>query len=187
MNFKYDLPGSRKEIRAIANIIDGNYFYGSQAIEANFKKNASEYNILHLALHGEVDNESPENSKLFFTKSKDTIEDDLLYSHELFALNILAELTVLSTCNTGDGKIAKGEGIMSLGTAFQYAGTKSLLLSSWEISDQTTPDLMKYFYTNLKKGMNKAKALQQAKLQYLHTAEITGTYPFYWGVFSWRY
>ncbi|WP_299221511.1 CHAT domain-containing protein [uncultured Aquimarina sp.] len=178
-----DLPGTRKEIKAIADIIDGQYFYGSEAVEANFKKNASQYNILHLALHGEVDNERPENSRLFFTKNKDSIEDNLLYSHELFALNIPAELTVLSACNTGTGKIAKGEGIMSLGTAFQYAGTKSLLLSSWEVSDQTTPELMKYFYTNLKEGMSKAKALQQAKLQYLSNANLNRTQPFYWGGF----
>ncbi len=178
-----DLPGTRKEIKAISEIIDGQYYFGSEAIEANFKKNAGQYNILHLALHGEVDNERPENSRLYFTKSKDTIEDNLLYSHELFALDIPAELTVLSACNTGSGKIAKGEGIMSLGTAFQYAGTKSLLLTSWEVSDQTTPELMKHFYTNLKAGMNKAKALQQAKLQYLKTADINRTHPFYWGGF----
>ncbi|EZH74941.1 hypothetical protein ATO12_09415 [Aquimarina atlantica] len=178
-----DLPGTRKEIKAISDIIDGQYYFGSQAIEANFKSNAGQYNILHLALHGEVDNERPENSKLYFTRSKDTIEDNLLYSHELFALDIPAELTVLSACNTGSGKIAKGEGIMSLGTAFQYAGTKSLLLTSWEVSDQTTPGLMKYFYTNLKAGMHKGKALQQAKLQYLSTANINRTDPFYWGGF----
>ncbi|PKV48484.1 CHAT domain-containing protein [Aquimarina sp. MAR_2010_214] len=178
-----DLPGTRKEIKAISDIIDGQYYFGSQAIEANFKSNAGQYNILHLALHGEVDNERPDNSKLYFTKSKDTIEDNLLYSHELFALDIPAELTVLSACNTGSGKIAKGEGIMSLGTAFQYAGTKSLLLTSWEVSDQTTPELMKYFYTNLKGGMHKGKALQQAKLQYLTTADINRTDPFYWGGF----
>jgi CHAT domain-containing protein len=178
-----DLPGTRKEIKAISDIIDGQYYFGSQAIEANFKSNVSQYNILHLALHGEVDNERPENSKLYFTKSKDTIEDNLLYSHELFALDIPAELTVLSACNTGSGKIAKGEGIMSLGTAFQYAGTKSLLLTSWEVSDQTTPELMKYFYTNLKEGIHKGKALQQAKLQYLSTANINRTDPFYWGGF----
>ncbi len=178
-----DLPGTRKEIRAISDIIDGRYYFGSQAVESNFKKNAGEYNILHLALHGDVDNQRPENSKLYFTKSKDTIEDNLLYAHELFALDIPAELTVLSACNTGTGKIAKGEGIMSLGSAFQYAGTKSLLLSSWEVSDQTTPELMRYFYTNLKLGMNKSKALQQAKLQYLKTANVNRVHPFYWGGF----
>ncbi|WP_378182511.1 CHAT domain-containing protein [Aquimarina sp. SS2-1] len=178
-----DLPGTRKEIKAISEIVDGQYFFGNNADEANFKKHASNYKILHLALHGEVDNERPENSKLYFTKSKDTIEDNYLYSHELFALNIPAELTVLSACNTGTGKIAKGEGIMSLGNAFQYAGTKSLLLSSWEVPDVTTPQLMQNFYTNLKDGMNKSKALQQAKLQYMNQADIYKAAPFYWGGF----
>ncbi|WP_378182514.1 CHAT domain-containing protein [Aquimarina sp. SS2-1] len=178
-----DLPGTRKEIKAISEIVDGQYFFGNNADEANFKKHASNYKILHLALHGEVDNERPENSKLYFTKSKDTIEDNYLYSHELFALNIPAVLTVLSACNTGTGKIAKGEGIMSLGNAFQYAGTKSLLLSSWEVPDVTTPQLMQNFYTNLKDGMNKSKALQQAKLQYMEQADIYKAAPFYWGGF----
>jgi len=178
-----DLPGTRKEIKAISSIVDGVYYYGKEAIEANFKKDASKYGIVHLALHGEVDNEIPQNSKLYFTKSKDTIEDNLLYSHELFALNIPAELTVLSACDTGTGKIAKGEGIMSLGNAFQYAGTKSLLLSSWEVADDTAPELMKYFYENLKKGMSKPKALQQAKLSYLKTVDPARSNPFYWGNF----
>ncbi len=178
-----DLPGTRKEIRAISEIVDGQYYFGAQATEAAFKKNARNYKILHLALHGEVDNEHPENSKLYFTKSNDTIEDNMLYSHELFALNIPAELTVLSACNTGTGKLAEGEGIMSLGNAFQYAGTKSLLLSNWEVPDNTTPQLMQYFYTHLRTGMNKAKALQQAKLQYLDQADMYKSTPFYWGGF----
>ncbi|WP_025743409.1 CHAT domain-containing protein [Aquimarina pacifica] len=191
-NTSADLPGTRKEIKAIADIIDGTYFYGSEAIEANFKKNASQYSMLHLALHGEVDHERPENSKLYFTNPTDSIqnitgetlvEDNFLYAHELFALDIPAELTVLSACNTGTGKIAQGEGIMSLGTAFQYAGTKSLLLTSWEVSDQTTPILMRNFYSNLKAGMNKSKALQQAKLEYLNTADLHRTHPLYWGGF----
>lgn len=178
-----DLPGTRQEIKAISDILDGQYYYGTEAIEANFKKNATKYSILHLALHGEVDNELPENSKLFFTKVNDSIEDNLLYTHELFSLHIPAELVVLSACNTGTGKIANGEGIMSLGNAFQYAGTQSLLLTNWEVSDQTTPVLMKNFYQNLKEGMTKGKALQQAKLTYLETANIIEADPIYWGGF----
>ncbi|PRX57194.1 CHAT domain-containing protein [Flagellimonas meridianipacifica] len=178
-----DLPGTRKEIRAISEIVDGEYFYGSQAVESNFKAKAGQYAILHLALHGEVDHEHPENSKLYFTNTKDTLEDNFLYSHELFALNLPADLAVLSACNTGTGKIASGEGVMSLGNAFQYAGTKSLLLSSWEVSDRVAPGIMKSFYRNLKKGMRKSEALQQAKLCYLQTADINRANPFYWGSF----
>ncbi|AXT51625.1 CHAT domain-containing protein [Aquimarina sp. BL5] len=182
-NSKEDLPGTRNEIRAIANIVKGNYFFGSEAVESNFKKNANQYSILHLALHGEVDNENPGNSRIYFTKAKDSIEDNLLYSHELYALNIPSDLTVLTACNTGVGKIAKGEGVLSLGTAFQYAGTKSLLLTSWEVPDKTTPDVMKNFYQNLNNGMDKASALQQAKIQYIKTADVFTNHPLYWGAF----
>ncbi|GAA4275503.1 CHAT domain-containing protein [Aquimarina mytili] len=178
-----DLPGTRKEIKAISDIIDGAYFYGKNAIEENFKQNAHQYALLHLALHGELDNENPENSKLYFTQVQDSTQDNYLYNHELYALKIPAELAVLSACNTGTGKISKGEGVMSLGRAFQYAGTRSLVLTNWEVSDETTPELMKNFYTNLKKGMNKAQALQQAKLQYLENADIYTSNPFYWGGF----
>lgn len=182
-DIKEDLPGARKEIDMISKIIDGHYYYGANAVESTFKQNVENYSILHLALHGDVDNKNPENSKLFFTKSNDTIEDDVLYNHELFALNIPADLVVLSACNSGIGEIANGEGIMSLGNAFQYAGAKSLLLSKWEVHDKSTPELMKCFYSNLKKGMNKPKALQQAKLKYLANTEAFYTNPFYWGSF----
>ncbi|MBG6130370.1 CHAT domain-containing protein [Aquimarina sp. EL_43] len=178
-----DLPGTRKEIKKIATIVKGRYFFGSQAIEQNFKNNLSDYNVLHLALHGEVDDQNPENSRIYFTKTEDSLEDNILYSHELYALNIPAELTVLSACNTGMGKIAKGEGVLSLGTAFQYAGTKSLLLTGWEVSDKTTPEIMQNFYSNLSQGMNKAEALQQAKLKFLQTTDVFTQDPVYWGGF----
>lgn len=178
-----DLPGTRKEIRNIADILDGQYFFGTDANEANFKKNASKYGLLHLALHGKVDNEQPKNSRLLFTKSNASDEDNSLYIHELYALNIPSEIAVLSACDTGTGKMAKGEGIMSIGNAFQYAGTKSIMLSSWEVADDVSPLLMRFFYTNLKKGMNKGKALQQAKLMYLNSAKSNSLDPFFWGSF----
>lgn len=182
-NTKDDLPGARKEIKAISEIINGKYFYGKEAGEANFKKHSDQYDVLHLAIHGELDDKDPENSKLFFTQDSLSIEDNYLYNQEIYNLEIPAELVVLSACNTGVGKISKGEGVMSLGRAFQYAGAKSLLLTSWEVSDDVTPEIMKNFYDNLSDGMNKAKALQQAKLQFLKTANIYQTDPVYWGGF----
>jgi len=182
-NSEVDLPGTREEIVSISEILKGSYFYGSSANESSFKKHAKDYSILHLALHGQVDNENPENSKLYFTNAKDSVNDNLLYSHELFALELPAELAVLSACETGIGKIVSGEGIMSLGSAFQYAGTKSLVLSKWEVSDATTPILMKNFYHNLKKGMTKSKALQQAKLTFLNTSSGNRSQPYYWASF----
>ena len=179
-----DLPGTRKEISSIAKMIDGVYYFGKSATETNFKQHAKKYAIIHLALHGEIDEKEFSNSRLFFTNYGDSLEDNTLYSHELFTLDIPAELAVLSACNTGNGKLKSGEGIMSLGNAFQYAGTRSLLLSRWDISDQTTPQLMTYFYEYLKEGMTKSVALQQAKLRYLDsTSDFHQIAPFYWGSF----
>lgn len=178
-----DLPGTRREIKEISKIVDGNYYYGNEAVEANFKEQAHKYAILHLALHGNVDDDNPSNSRLLFTQNNDSLQDNYLYTHELFAMELPADLAVLSACETGIGKLTSGEGIMSLGNAFQYAGTKSLLLSGWKVSDNTAPKLMGYFYENLTKGMTKSKALQQAKLSYLETSNLNRSAPFYWGSF----
>lgn len=178
-----DLPGSREEIRAIADIFNGQYYYGNTANEHNFKTNASNYSILHLALHGEIDNTYPNNSKLHFTQNKDSLEDGYLYAYELYNMSLNAELAVLSACNTGSGKLVKGEGIMSLGRAFTYAGCKSLVLTQWEVPDATTPQIMKDFYQGLKDGLPKDEALRLAKLNHLASADKLTASPFYWGSF----
>ncbi|MDN5201769.1 CHAT domain-containing protein [Fulvivirgaceae bacterium BMA10] len=179
-----DLPGSRAEIWSISQIFDGDYYYGAQAAEEKFKSLADGYRILHLALHGEVNESHPMNSRLFFTRDSSAVEDGYLHAYELYNMNLNADLAVLSACNTAQGQLVSGEGIMSLGRAFMYAGCKSLLTTQWEVSDATTPDIMKYFYHNLKEGYSKSEALQQAKLQYLSEADNLSSHPFYWGSFA---
>ncbi|WP_298417191.1 CHAT domain-containing tetratricopeptide repeat protein [uncultured Kordia sp.] len=181
-NANIDLPGTRKEIKEISKILEGSYFYGNNANETNFKKQADKFKIIHLALHGDIDNQNSNNLKIYFSEGS-TNEDDKLFGHELYNLHIPASLVVLSACNTGNGQINKAEGIQSLGNAFQYAGAKSLLLSRWEISDKTTPDFMRYFYKHIKAGLPKHKALQQAKIDFLLKADTFNAAPFYWGSF----
>lgn len=185
-----DLPGSRAELQAISKTWQGQFLNGEQAGEEVFKRLAPNYTILHLALHGETDDAHPMNSALYFTSGATTQknalgkkEDGVLYAAELYNMNLKAELTVLSACNTGRGELIKGEGIISLGRAFSYAGCKSLVMSLWEVSDATAPDLMKYFYENLKRGMPKDEALRKAKLTYLSSADNLSANPFYWGSF----
>lgn len=184
-NSTVGLPGTREEIKAVSKIFDGSYYYGKSANEHNFKSNVSSYKIAHLALHAEVDSLQPENLKILFSNVDQTTqnEDNILYSHELYALKIPSDLVVLSACNTGVGKINNGEGILSIGNAFQYAGAKSLLLSRWKISDETTPLIMEQFYENLKSGMSKGQALQQAKVHYLDNSSQLQSAPYYWGSF----
>lgn len=174
------LPGTRREILAIADIIEGEYYFGTQANEKNFKAKANDYEILHLALHGEIDNNNPMSSRLVFSQHADSVEDNYLHAFELYNTELNADLTILSACNSGTGKMANGEGIMSLGRAFTFAGSKSLVISQWELSDEITPELMKTFYTRLADGKNKSDALRDAKLAFLQTSNNLTSNPYYW-------
>merc|ERR1711923_650523 len=96
----------------ISTILDGTYFYGNIANEMNFKKYANTSRVLHLALHGDIDNNNPENLKIYFSKGSPK-DDDQLFSHELYSMHIPADLVVLSACNTGNGQVSRAEGIQS--------------------------------------------------------------------------
>lgn len=181
---KENLPGTAAEVRNLSSSINGDFYYGHEANESAFKKSAPDYSVLHLALHGEVDEENPDNSKLYFTPDTTSkVEDNTLHTFELYHMELNAELAVLSACNTGSGNIKNGEGIMSLGKAFQYAGVKSVLLSQWEVSDAIAPVIMSSFYNNLKEGKSKSESLRQAKLDFLESSNNITSNPYYWGSF----
>lgn len=177
------LPGTAEEVKAISPLFKGEYLFGDSATESNFKRKANQYSMIHLAIHGTVDYENSELSSLFFRSKTDSMEDGQLYPYELYGMKLDADLVVLSGCETGTGQVITGEGIMSLGRAFRYAGAGSLLLSRWDVSDEVAPRLMESFYTHLKEGKNKAQALRLAKLDYLKTADNLQRDPFFWGNF----
>lgn len=177
------LKWNRDEINTIGEYYSGDYFEGNEATENQFKQVASEYQILHLAMHAFVDNTNPMNSKLVFTQNQDSVEDGMLHAYELFNMDLNAELAVLSACNTGIGKIQKGEGVMSLGRAFSYAGCQSVVMSHWSVDDKTTSLLMNSFYKYLADGATKNEAMRQAKLDFIQNTHGIETHPYYWGGF----
>ncbi len=182
-DLKGDLPGTSKEITEIAKTWSGDYYYSNLASESVFKKKCSDYQILHLAMHGSIDDANPNYSKLQFVKG-DSINDGLLYAYEISSLNLNAELAVLSACNSGNGQIRNGDGIISLGRAFAFAGVNSLLLSKWEVSDATAPLIIKYFYEGLEEGLTKSEALRLAKMKFLQNdADNITSSPYYWDSF----
>ncbi|MDN5217182.1 CHAT domain-containing protein [Fulvivirgaceae bacterium BMA12] len=178
-----DLAYTNDEIQNAATFFPGPTFTGETATESLFKKEGGKHQILHLAMHAIVDEENPLQSKLIFTQNEDSVEDGFLYAYELFDMELDAELAVLSACNTGYGKLAKGEGVMSLGRAFAYAGCPSIVMSLWPAQDQATANIMAYFYEGLSAGYSKDKALREAKLKYLENAEDLFAHPFYWAGF----
>ena len=158
-------------------------FQDAAATESQFKLAAPESDIIHLATHAIVDDRDPLNSRLLFTISEDTIDDGDLYVWELYNMQIDAQMAVLSACNTGFGKLERGEGVMSLGRAFAYAGCPSIIMSLWPAQDEATADIMELFYEGIADGLPKDQALAGAKRAYLDRADDLFSHPFYWAGF----
>jgi CHAT domain-containing protein len=177
------LQWAEREVKGISEIIAGNTYYHDKATEEIFKKKAPKAGIIHLATHAIINDKNPMYSKLVMSKDKNSGEDGFLNTYELYNMNLSADLVVLSACNTGCGKLIRGEGIMSLARGFMYAGCPSIVMSLWPVDDQSTSLLMKYFYNGLDDGLSKDKALRNAKLEYLKRADAVKSNPFYWAGF----
>ena len=179
-----DLPGTAMEMKGVKQQLRGDFYFGETASETNFKAQAPQSQILHLAVHGEADTLYDERSRLYFnTAPVDTLEDGILHSFELYNMKLQAELAVLSACYTGAGRLINGEGVISIGRAFQYAGVKSVLMSHWQVSDAVAPLVMNDFYGYLQEGYAKDEAMRQAKLNFLEQANNISANPLYWGGF----
>jgi len=179
------LQFNQPEVNNIAQTIGGEAITGFLATESAFKKNATDYQMLHLAMHGFVNDTLPNYSHLVFAKSTDTLEDRFLYAYELYNMKLNADLAVLSACETGIGKIQKGEGVMSLSRAFKYAGVPNIVMSLWKADDKQTKHIMVDFYQLLKQGKTKAEALKIAKLNRIAEAKDNKiiAHPFFWANF----
>ena len=176
-----ELPGAEKEIKLLKNSYKGFYPTKMNASERVWKKNSADYGIVHFAMHGLIDENEPEFSSLVFAEDGDAQEDNFLYAYEIKQSKLNASLVVLSACETGVGKYQRGEGVMSIGRGFMYAGVPSVVMTLWKLNDQSAAELIGNFYKNLAKGMQKDKALQQAKLQYLEASNNNTAHPALWG------
>jgi len=179
----FPIPGSREEAIDAEHIFRGKLLMDQDATEGKFKQIAGKYDILHLSMHTIIDDANPMYSKLIFSRSPDSKEDGLLNTYEIYNLRLSCQLAVLSSCNSGKGKLQRGEGVMSLARAFIYAGCPSIVMSLWEVEDKTSVGLMKLFYQLLRNGDDKAVALQQAKLHYLKEADPLMAHPYFWSGF----
>ena len=179
------LFGTIKEVQSIDEIVPSRIFLNENATEANFKKYASDYNILHLAMHTLMKDDIPLHSMLAFTnmENADTTEDNRLYAYEIYNLKLNAQMAVLSSCNSGVGKMQKGEGMMSLARGFIYAGCPSIVMTLWQVADQSSSSLMASFYKYLRKGKSKQEAMRLAKIDYLENADDITSNPYFWSGF----
>ncbi|MGD0342226.1 MAG: CHAT domain-containing tetratricopeptide repeat protein, partial [Bacteroidales bacterium] len=184
------LPATETEAEGIFKLYDNDNLKAKVLLHDNanehFLKSGElkQYKILHFATHGFVNSEKPELSGLLMAQDSTGGEDGILYSGEIYNLKMNADLVVLSACETGLGKIQTGEGIIGLTRAFLYAGAKNIIVSLWQVADESTSDLMVDFYKNILEGKNArsySEALRNAKLKMISEGKYA--HPLFWSPF----
>ena len=181
------LLGSKREIIDIEELFLKKNFVADSvmnnfATETYLKKaKLSNYKYIHIATHGIVNTFEPNLSGLLMYPESGE-NDGVLFSGEIYNLELDADLVVLSACETGLGKISKSEGIIGLSRALLYAGADNIIVSLWKVTDESTAKLMVDFYSNLLENeAERAEALHRTKLKMIEQGEFA--HPFYWSPF----
>ena len=175
------LPGAEKEIDSFQRAFEGvgaRTFEGSGATEAAVREWAPGAAVLHFAVHAYPSDREPAFARLSLAPSQ--ADDGQLHAYEIGELMLPGALVVLSACETATGRIAEGEGMLSLGRAFLRAGAAEVLGTLWPIGEATS-ELMESFYSKLAEGMPPSTAIRFAKLELLRGTRHPQ--PFHWASF----
>jgi CHAT domain-containing protein len=167
-------PSIRTEVEALSKILpNARLFVGEAVTEDILRMYGRSSRLVHIATHGYFRQDNPMFSSIRLGGSHLSLYD---ISH----LQLPAELIVLSGCATGMNVVAPGDELMGLVRGLLQAGAQSLILSLWDVHDESTKDFMIGFYTRLQKGFSKAQAMQATMLdlreRYPH--------PYHWAPFS---
>lgn len=172
------LKYSADEVSEIGSILKtSTIFTEKDATETNFKENANNSRIIHISTHSFLINKQP---VIFFSSQDDQKNDGFLETSEIVQMNLNSDLVVLSSCNSGVGRIEEAEGVIGMAKALFEAGTKSVVVSLWEVNDKYTSAFMTLFYSHLSKGLSKTEALRNAKMDFMREYSSN---PYYWSAF----
>ncbi|AFY33799.1 CHAT domain-containing tetratricopeptide repeat protein [Calothrix sp. PCC 7507] len=183
------LPFTREEAQGILALVPKSMqlrafdFAASRAFITSTE--LQQFQIVHFATHGILNSTHPELSGIVLSlfDHQGQPQNGFLRLHDVFNLNLPAELVVLSACETGLGEEVKGEGLVGLTRGFMYAGSPRVLVSLWSVSDEGTSALMQKFYHKmLKEGLPAAAALRSAQIEMWQNQSFAA--PFYWAAFT---
>jgi CHAT domain-containing protein len=156
------LPGTKIELNQIIQLYPGaTAKYEKETSETYFKEQAKNFNILHIATHGFLNNKYPMNSYLLMLP--DDKNDGQLSVDEIFEQNLKSKLVVLSACETGLGRLSNGDELIGLSRAFIYAGTPAIVVSLWPVDDASTALLMTRFHQYYTAGFKPQEAISLAQ------------------------
>lgn len=181
------LEYSGQEVKNIAALFPEDQvsvYLKENALEKYVKndKGISEFQYIHFATHAVVDEQAPGRSGLVLTQVEESPEEGILRADEIAGLKLNSDLVVLSACQTGVGKMIRGEGMIGLSRSFIYSGAPSVVVSLWSVSDQSTSMLMQRFYENLVvEDLTKTEALHEARISLINDEQFA--HPFFWAPF----
>jgi len=163
------LPASRAEATAISRRlpVEPIVRLGPSATREAFLGLATRpTRILHLAVHAVVDPARPEASALLLSAgSASTDEEGVLRAGQIAASCVPAELVVISSCRSGDGKRIRGEGVLGLAAAFLRAGARAVICTSDRLDDRAATRFMDRLYAHLAAGISPSASLRRARLE----------------------
>lgn len=187
----YALPGAEAEVRGIAPLFARQeVFLQSSATRVSFRENAPSGRVLHVATHAEADTIDPLHSRILLAPATQPADGpDSLLAKDIYNLKLNnVSLVTLSACETGLGRIARGDEILGFTRAFFYAGATSLIVSMWPVADESSALTMRTFYSQLADGHEAIDAMRTAQLAVMQNSQFA--HPFFWAPFDlmggWR-
>jgi CHAT domain-containing protein/tetratricopeptide (TPR) repeat protein len=161
------LPGARREAAAIARTLTPPRVLSLQdgeATESRVRESVAGRAVIHFATHAVMRDDEPFASYVALGASGAGQDDDgRLTAAEIYGMRLTADLVVLSACQSAGGMVT-GDGVATFARAFLYAGSASLVASTWDVADEPTGRLMADFYRRWQAGADKAAALRRAQL-----------------------
>jgi CHAT domain-containing protein len=198
-----NLAGAKKELTALEKLFNKSLWFrikslfvttekslflkNHQASEAklqelNQKRILADYRYLLFSAHGYLSTETPALSAIVLDQLHKTPNaDGYITASEWPSYNLKSDLMVLSACQTANGKIVRGEGIIGLPYALYVAGNKNTLMTLWAVLDDSTADFTISFFKKLKQGMGQVEALTATKREFLNSDKYKR--PLYWAAF----
>ena len=177
---------SRTEAEAVVAAAPGSF----EAVDFDaakktlLERDLRRYRILHFATHGSLNTAQPELSGLVLSlvDRQGKAIDGYLRLHEIYNLDLDADLVVLSACSTALGKEVWGEGLIGLTRGFMYAGASRVVATTWNVDDRSSALLMKNFYASMLENRSPAAALREAQLALYRQPRWSN--PHYWAGFG---
>jgi CHAT domain-containing protein len=167
-------PFIKQEVESVARILpDAELIVGEGATAQVLREQGLHTRLIHIATHGRFRQDNPMFSAI-------RLGDAYLNLYDLYQLKLNAELVTLSGCATGMNVVTAGDELLGLIRGLLYAGAQSLLLTLWDVHDQTTAEFMECFYRRVQDGSGKPSALRgaMAELRERHP------HPYHWAPFT---